>query len=97
MKTFQVTVTQDVIVMLDETMFTEEFSAHFRKHFFDFHSLDDHAEHIAHLVVREMIRHPEDFAEGYGPLDKMNIHFCRHEMETESFEIEGEDLTDADW
>lgn len=66
-----VEVTFYVDVEMDETKFTPEFMEEFRKYFFPFDCLDDHACHIAQLAAREVL--DEKFTEGYGPLKDMGI------------------------
>lgn len=73
MKTFTVEVTQVVTVELDETKFDEAFMQEFREGFYRFHTLDQHAEHIAQLEARGMIDDWKPFIEGYGPAEDMGI------------------------
>lgn len=70
MKTFTVEVAQVVTVELDETKFDEAFMQEFREGFYRFHTLEQHAEHIAQLEARGLI---EPFIEGYGPAEDMGI------------------------
>lgn len=71
MAEFIVDVTQSVKVTLDESKFTPEFMEEFRRYFYPFYSLGDHAEHIAQLAARELLT--PKFTEGYGPLADMGI------------------------
>lgn len=69
--TFEVMVVSTVEVTLDETKFTPEFMNEFRESFYPCMSLEDHAEHIAQLEVKDLL--DKDFTEGYGPLEDMGI------------------------
>lgn len=71
MATRIVEVTFNVEVEMDDSKFTPEFMEEFRGSFFQMHTLDEHAEHLAWLAVRERLN--EDFTEGYGPLKDMGI------------------------
>ena len=77
MITKEVTVTFGVQVTLDETKFTEEFLAEFRKDFYNFNSIDDHAMHLAQLAARGVYNlstfDKTEFVEGYGPIGEMGI------------------------
>ena len=77
MITKEVTVTFTVEVTMDETKFTREFMAEFRKDFYDLKSIDDHAMHLAQLAARELYSfskyEPEEFVEGYGPIGEMGV------------------------
>jgi len=66
-----VEVTFNVEVEMDDSKFTPEFMEEFRETFFRFETLDEHAEHLAWLAVRERL--DENFTEGYGPLNDMGI------------------------
>lgn len=68
-KTVQVTI--DVDVTVDESKFTDEWMAEWRTVFYDFHTVDDHIQHIAQLEARGLLS--RDFTEGYGPLADMGI------------------------
>jgi hypothetical protein len=73
---FTVEVTQIVTVTLDETKFTSEFMDEFRQSFFQFDTLEEHAEHLAQLAARgiaEPSKHCGEFIEGYGPSVDMGI------------------------
>lgn len=74
MKKFRVTVTQEVVVELDETKFDETFMREFRESHYPFSTLERHAEHIAQLAARSIIGTDKDrFIEGYGPASEMGI------------------------
>lgn len=72
MKTFDIEVTQTATVKLDETKFTPEFMEEFRKYFYDFYTIEDHAEHLASLAARGVIETP-CFIEGYGQSKDLGI------------------------
>lgn len=65
MKRFKCTVTREdeYIIEIDENVFDEERLEHFREYFYDFDSLEEHAEHIAQFRARFG---DHDFIEGYG-------------------------------
>lgn len=65
LKTFEVQVTRttDVTISIDTDKFGEEQMAEFRKSFYDFTTLEEHAGHIAQYVVRG---DEPAFLEGYG-------------------------------
>lgn len=67
----QVAFTQVVEVEVDETKFTPEWLADWRKTFYNFTSVDQHIEHIAQLEARDILN--PKFTEGYGPLVEMGI------------------------
>ncbi|CDO35794.1 hypothetical protein [Novosphingobium sp. KN65.2] len=73
MKTFQIEIVQVVTVKLDETKFDETFMSEFRDSFFQFDSIEEHAEHIAQLEARGLIADYKPFIEGYGPAEDMGI------------------------
>lgn len=64
MKKFKCTVTRtdEYIIEFDESVINEEFMEHFRRYFYNFDTLEDHAEHIAQFRAR----YGERFIEGYG-------------------------------
>lgn len=69
-----VSVTQVVSVTVDETKFTNEFLAEFRRDFYRFHTLDDHIEHLGQLYARGLFNGmPDEFVEGYGPAREFGI------------------------
>ncbi|MEW9304739.1 hypothetical protein [Labrys neptuniae] len=71
---FRIEVCQTVEVELDEAKFTPAFMEEFRKSFFPFFEIGEHAEHIAQLVARGVIdTSPSYFIEGYGPAKDMGI------------------------
>jgi hypothetical protein len=79
-----VLVTSEVDVTVDETKFTEEWMAEFRKSFYPFFTVQDHIEHLAQLYARGVIDgFDKEFVEGYGPLKEMGITFEYGPIETE--------------
>ncbi len=68
-----VEVTQTIEVEVDEKKFTPNFMSDFKKHFYDFDSVDDHIKHIAQMEARGLIQREDQFVEGYGNLDDMGI------------------------
>jgi len=74
-RTFEIDVTQTVRVVLDGRKFDEAFIAEFRQSFYDFDTLEEHAEHIAQLQARGVIdlTATGEFIEGYGPSEEMGI------------------------
>jgi hypothetical protein len=80
MKIFNVEVTQNIIVTLDETKFTPEFLAEFNGSISDWgDDLEKHAEHLAwvHATGREDLEYTTaataPFVEGYGPICDLGI------------------------
>lgn len=64
MKKFKVKLerTYEYIIELDEAQMTNEWMDDWREVFYDFYSLDEHAEHIAQSIAR----FGKGFIEGYG-------------------------------
>lgn len=83
----QVLVTTVVDVEIDDAKVDHAFMAEFRQSFFQFHTLEEHAQHIAQLAVRgvigESLDGPNEFVEGYGPLADAGIHYIKRRAETE--------------
>ncbi|XOS93191.1 hypothetical protein ACLMAB_06020 [Brevibacillus laterosporus] len=74
MKRFKVTVQREdvYIIELNELLFSEDWMKQFREEFYDFHTLEQHAEHIAQLRAR----FGEGRLEGYGvPLINGKTHY----------------------
>jgi hypothetical protein len=65
MKKFKCTVTREDYfeIELDENVINEEFMEDFRKYFYDYYKLEDHAKHLAQFQARFG---DELFIEGYG-------------------------------
>jgi hypothetical protein len=65
MKRFKcvVTRTDEYIIDIDESKLNEEWMKAFREVFYNFHDLDEHAEHIAQYKARY---NSDTFIEGYG-------------------------------
>jgi len=74
-RTITVHVSQLVQVELDASKFDEAFMQEFRESFFNFDTIEEHAEHIAQLQARGVIdiEGVPEFVEGYGPSDEMGI------------------------
>lgn len=81
-RTFDIEVRQVVRVTLDPAKFDEAFMAEFRKYFYDYDRIEDHAEHLAQLFARG-ISGNNDFIEGYGPANGMGIAFAHVEQSEE--------------
>jgi len=64
MKRFKTTVTRtdEYIIEFDENIINEEWMGDFRSCFYGFHTLEEHAEHIAQIRARV----GDGFIEGYG-------------------------------
>jgi len=64
MKRFKTTVTRtdEYIIEIDENELNEQWMDDFRSSFYNFHTLEEHAEHIAQIRARI----GEGFIEGYG-------------------------------
>ena len=79
-RTVKTTLFADVTV--DETKFTPEFMAEFRKTFYDFKTMDDHIQHLGQLFSRGLC---DDFSfiEGYGPAKDMGIKFSDRPRESD--------------
>lgn len=73
MTTKTVAVEQIVKVTVDETKFTPEFLADFRKSMYPLNTIDDHIEHLAQLYARGIHDSFSTFIEGYGPPKEMGI------------------------
>lgn len=72
MPKFTVLVSREIEVELDPSKFTEEFMVEFRKSFYPFYDLEDHAMHLAQLHARELFD-GNDFVEGYGEAEDAGI------------------------
>jgi hypothetical protein len=103
MKKFKVAVTRidEYIVSIDENLANQEWMDHFKKYFYDFNTLEEHAEHIAQYRAR----FGEGFIEGYGDIlingkpglfvneDKVNKAFnIRIISEDNNIETEAEEI-----
>ncbi len=66
MKKFECTVTREdkYIIEIDENVLNDEWMVDFRKYFYSFHDLSEHAEHIAQFRAR--YRDNFYFIKGYG-------------------------------
>ncbi len=83
--TFRIVVTQWVEVTLDADTFDEAFMSEFRESFFNFDTLEEHAEHIAQMQARGVIdvEITPEFIEGYGPSQDMGIKARVYDTELE--------------
>ncbi len=74
-KTFRVDVTQQYLVTLDDEKFDDKFMEEFRASFYDYDTLEEHAEHIAQLQARGVIdiEYSPEFIEGYADSREMGI------------------------
>jgi hypothetical protein len=54
--------TDKYIIEIDETKVDEKWLANYREYFYDYHTLEQHAEHLA----QHRARFAESFIEGYG-------------------------------
>lgn len=80
MKSFQCSVERvdKYTVEFDESVINEEWMEHFRRYFYNFHTLEEHAEHIAQFRARFGKRH----IEGYGvPLENGKAPYWAKENE----------------
>jgi hypothetical protein len=78
MKKFGCTVerTDSFTVEFDESVINDEWMENFRKVFYDFHTLEEHAEHIAQFRAR----FGRKFIEGYGiPLENGEVPYWADE------------------
>lgn len=71
---FQVAVTLNVEVELDETKFDDAFFEEYTKNFFSYDTIEDHAKYLAWMFATARIDNGE-FIEGYGPAEEMGIKF----------------------
>jgi lysyl-tRNA synthetase class I len=73
-RTFAVLVQQTVRVTLDPAKFDEAFLAEFRESFYAFHTIEEHAEHLAQMYARGLYDGIiQTFIEGYGEMRDMGI------------------------
>lgn len=91
MPKFTVTLTQTYEVDLDANRFDDDFMAEFRESFFNFHDLEEHAEHIGCLFAAG-ITERDEFIEGYGIPSEMGIKARWLRSESEVYSIEDEEL-----
>jgi hypothetical protein len=74
---YRVEVTQTIEVALDPAKFDDAFMAEFRDSFYDFDTIEEHAEHIAQMQARGVIDvsyQSGEFVEGYGDHRDMGIN-----------------------
>lgn len=79
-RTIEVEVRQTVEVQLDESKFTEQFMAEFRREFYDYATIEQHARHLATLYTFGMV---SDFIEGYGDPADFGIKFREQDTDSE--------------
>jgi hypothetical protein len=74
-RAFKIAVTQTVEVVLDGEAFNEAFMQEFRDGFYDYYTIEEHAEHIAQLHARGIFDGGswDEFIEGYGFAKEMGI------------------------
>ena len=80
MKSFECKVEREdkYVVEFDESVCNEEWMQSFREVFYDFHTLEEHAEHISQFRARFGAR----FIEGYGvPLENGKVPYWTKENE----------------
>nr|WP_092074965.1 hypothetical protein [Dendrosporobacter quercicolus]NSL49593.1 hypothetical protein [Dendrosporobacter quercicolus DSM 1736]SDN24091.1 hypothetical protein SAMN04488502_11549 [Dendrosporobacter quercicolus] len=68
-RTVEVIIT--VEVETDDSKFDKNFMDNFSRYFYEFDTIEEHAEHLAQLEARGMI--DANFVEGYGALKDMGI------------------------
>jgi hypothetical protein len=78
-----VEVRQQIKVTVDESRFTPEFLAAFKRAFFDAETVEDHIKHIAESYARGIVTFKGDFLEGYGKMDDFGISCKREDVECE--------------
>lgn len=75
-RSFHVSVTQNLVITIDDSKFTEEFLAEFRESFYPFTTIDQHIDHLAQLAARGIVGDfGERFIEGYGPAADIGFEF----------------------
>lgn len=84
MPEFKINVTTEVTVKISEGHWITdaEDRKDWAKTFYDFDTIEDHAEHIAQLVARGLATN-ETYVEGYGELEKHKIITEIGDTETE--------------
>lgn len=75
MSKYEVKISRTVIVEVDEEKFTEEFMEEFRKLFYPFTSIGDHAAFIGKSYMNYVVTSADDFLEGYGELSDFGVKF----------------------
>ena len=64
-----------VTIELDENKFTPEFIEEFKKSFYKFDDVDEHADHLAQLFADGRYDYWDTFIEGYGETENFGIKF----------------------
>ena len=69
---FPIKVEQRTVITLNADRFDEQFLAEFRESFYNFHTIEEHAAHLAQMHVRGLydLNNPQEFVEGYGPIGR---------------------------
>ena len=83
MKKFKCTVTRtdEYIIELDEAVLDENWMSNFRTYMYDYHRLEEHAEHLAQVQAR-IGEH--SFIEGYGDVNRNGgLIFDHQDYDTE--------------
>lgn len=78
---FYITVSIDVEVEIEEAKFTPEFMEEFRRDFYPFELIEDHAKHLAQLRARGLVD-DHSFIEGYGRPENMGIKTTEISVDT---------------
>lgn len=85
MARYHVDITQRLYVEIDESKFTAEWLADFRKTFYKLNDIVDHVEFLAKLEARGVI-HTQDqdcFIEGYGQASDFKLKITKGEMDVD--------------
>jgi hypothetical protein len=85
MAKYTVDISQRLYVEIDETKFTPEWLADFRKTFYKLNDITAHVEFLAKLEARGMI-HTQDqdcFIEGYGQASDFKLKITKGEMDVD--------------
>jgi len=87
MKTEAVGIQQLVHVTVDEDKFTPEFMEEFRKSFYNFHTLNEHIEHLGQMYARGIVSNFDSFIEGYGDPAEVGIKFASAGQDVEIVDL----------
>lgn len=83
MKQYSVEITTQVEVRIDESLWPEQRMEEFRKDFYPFRSLRQHADHVASAYARGIVDSDDSFMEGYGILREAGITIVDSNTESE--------------
>lgn len=83
-KKFEVTVTQTVLIEIDDEKINDDFNKVFSEFMFPASCCEDHAEHLAQMEARGLIGF-DKFVEGYGDIRSLN---CKATVEDTVAEVE---------